>query len=407
MSIHSSRSYRSLVLDFVHDVGLVGLETDGQFEGIACADESHDHHHNGLAGGWSHQMEATLSFNKQLKGMGIYQTGADGYAWSGAQRWNHADTDAFSKLPLWEQFTVGRMYVPAPQPPACIHIYAHACTLVCHLCSPALHAYGLVLDRISRTACNGRYTYDSTVNRVPTSGQLFVQDLYTSVTHPAHTPHTTPRAAAGGCPHGLSRLACFDFLLGALYILAGQPQFHAARLYDPADPERAQIVATIRKWTGFFKAMRHPRPSGAPGLLVAQMVHLVRPSARDLEAVLYVSPDASAPERALVAICNPTRRALRRTLTLPLWYSGLPPGTKLHLAPFNFSTTGGDQSLPGLARADGPAWGSSAVARQPFASGQHASETHVLGADPGAGFTDVVLKVDVPPASYVLLLGSV
>lgn len=30
--------------------------------------------------------------------LGAYQSGADGYYWSGAQLWNHADTDAFSRL---------------------------------------------------------------------------------------------------------------------------------------------------------------------------------------------------------------------------------------------------------------------------------------------------------------------
>ena len=36
-----------------------------------------------------------------------YQTGADAsYFWHGANRWNHADTDAFGGLPLWEMHTV-------------------------------------------------------------------------------------------------------------------------------------------------------------------------------------------------------------------------------------------------------------------------------------------------------------
>ena len=70
-----------------------GLETDGQFESIACADEGGDHHHNGVAGGWHYGIEATLAFNVQLKALGAYQTGADGYCFSGANKWNHADTD--------------------------------------------------------------------------------------------------------------------------------------------------------------------------------------------------------------------------------------------------------------------------------------------------------------------------
>ena len=101
--------YRAAVLDFIRDTGLGGLETDGQFEGLPCADHSGDHHHNGIEGGWSHGIEATLEFNKQLKALGSYQTGADAYCWSGANKWNHADTDAFGHLPLWEQQSVGRM----------------------------------------------------------------------------------------------------------------------------------------------------------------------------------------------------------------------------------------------------------------------------------------------------------
>jgi hypothetical protein len=43
----------------VRATGVTGLETDGQFEGIACADPAHDH--NGLAGGWSGGLQAVAS----------------------------------------------------------------------------------------------------------------------------------------------------------------------------------------------------------------------------------------------------------------------------------------------------------------------------------------------------------
>ena len=54
-----------------------------------------------------------LDFNKQLKARRAYQTGADGYVWSGANKWNHADTDAFGRLPVWEQHEVTRANVVA------------------------------------------------------------------------------------------------------------------------------------------------------------------------------------------------------------------------------------------------------------------------------------------------------
>ena len=96
--------YRRKVLAFIKEVGMGGLETDGQYEDIPCADSGGDHHHNGIAGGYSYGIQAALDFNHELKNLGAYQTGADAYFWSGADRWNHADTDAFSHLPLWEQY---------------------------------------------------------------------------------------------------------------------------------------------------------------------------------------------------------------------------------------------------------------------------------------------------------------
>ena len=74
-------SYRNAVLDFITYTGMSGLETDGQFEGGACADEGGDHHHNGLAGGYDAQMAAARDFNRDLKEIattdknGVYQTG--------------------------------------------------------------------------------------------------------------------------------------------------------------------------------------------------------------------------------------------------------------------------------------------------------------------------------------------
>lgn len=334
--------YRQHVLDFVSDVGLGGLETDGQFEGIACADATHDHSHNGLAGGWSAQMEVTLGFNVELKKLGIYQTGADGYAFSGAQRWNHADTDQFQHLPLWEQITVGRMY-----------------------------------------------TYDSTMTRVPSSGQIGVQDLVPALASPD-----------SGCERAGGRLRCLDFVLGSLYIFAGQPNFRAPRLFDPADPDRSAIVSILSKWTAFFRAQRAPRPSGDPGLLFAKMVHVARPSARDIEACVHMTSDGSTSARALIALVNPTRRTLNRTITIPLHYSGLAPGTRVSIAPLNLSASVTDAGAAAHASAI-----PSAAASQPFASGKRI-EMHKLGADAAGGLTDVVLDVHLEPASYAVLLCS-
>jgi hypothetical protein len=83
-------AYRASVLNFATQVGLEGVETDGQFEGAACSDTGGDHEHNGLRGSWDAQTAATAGFNAGLKALGLYQTGADAYLWSGANSWNHA-----------------------------------------------------------------------------------------------------------------------------------------------------------------------------------------------------------------------------------------------------------------------------------------------------------------------------
>ena len=53
-------AYRADVLEFLNKTKLGGIETDGQFEGTACADKTHDHHHNGVAGGTSVYYYPTL-----------------------------------------------------------------------------------------------------------------------------------------------------------------------------------------------------------------------------------------------------------------------------------------------------------------------------------------------------------
>ena len=188
--------YRANVLSFIKETGMGGLETDGQYEGYSCADTTGDHHHNGIAGGWSYQLQTTLDFNVALKGLGAYQTGADAYVFSGANKWNHADTDAFGRLPFWPRLTVGRMYI-----------------------------------------------YDSTMNRVPASGQIGVNDLSAS-------------SLTCGKPGSPARVACFDYALASGFGYGTIPSFRSASLWDPADADADKLQATISKWTAFFREHR-------------------------------------------------------------------------------------------------------------------------------------------------------
>ena len=71
--------YKKHVLAFIRETGLQGLETDGQYEGYACSDESGDHHHNGIHGAFSRQIQSTLDFNEALKGLGVCETRANSH----------------------------------------------------------------------------------------------------------------------------------------------------------------------------------------------------------------------------------------------------------------------------------------------------------------------------------------
>ena len=327
--------YRQAVLDFVRETGMGGLETDGQYESIPCADESHDHHHNGIAGAWHYGLEATLDFNKKLKGIradgeGIYQTGADAYCFSGANKWNHADTDAFGHLPLWEQHTMGRLYI-----------------------------------------------YDSTINRLPSSGTIGVNDLAAS---------SKTCMGDGGKTTRAQRLNCFDFILGTQYLMGSIPTSRATRLYDPDDEDVASLRTILAKWTSFYKGHYQPRPSGAAGVLGASLLHLRRPDSRSLEAVLHVTADVSMPSRALLALANPTPNPTpSERLVLPLYYAGLGPGAAVKVERVDLSA------------------GNPTAAHKTHPSVP--PQRHVVGGDKGAGPTDIVLEgVTLPPRSYAAYL---
>jgi hypothetical protein len=188
-------AYRTHVLDFTRAVNLSGVETDGQYENAYCGDTGGDHHHNGGAGAFDAQLKATLEFNALLKEQGIYQTGADAYANSGSNLWNHADTDAGYSLPtLMERLMIGREYV-----------------------------------------------YDSTTSRVKTSGSYGIGDI---------------SEESRECGASAARLACVDFALSSFFGLGVPPTVVAPSLVPAADSDAPALLSIFKSWTDFFKAHR-------------------------------------------------------------------------------------------------------------------------------------------------------
>jgi hypothetical protein len=84
--------------------------------------------------------------------------------------------------------------------------------------------------------------------------------------------------------------------------------YRGPRLFDT---DRTKAV--VQKWTAFYKKYRP--------ILDADIIHVRRPDGRDIDCMLHVNP--SLDPRALAMVYNPMNTAVTRTLTLPLYYTGL------------------------------------------------------------------------------------
>ncbi|HAB19820.1 MAG TPA: alpha-galactosidase [Verrucomicrobiota bacterium] len=69
----------------------------------------------------------------------------------------------------------------------------------------------------------------------------------------------------------------------------------------------------VRKWTSFYKKYRD--------ILNSDIVHVRRPDGRDVDCMLHVNPNL--PQKGLAMVYNPLDEPVKRTLKLPLYYTGL------------------------------------------------------------------------------------
>ena len=200
------------------------------------------------------------------------------------------------------------------------------------------------------------YAFDSTFDRVPTSGQYTVDDLVGRCTND---------------PLQTDLVRCVDFVLGGFYLFGTQPFFHAVELWDPFDKHAAALEASVTRWTGFFREHR-TRLLG-----MGRMLHLRRPTARFLEAVAHVTADPSEPLRAIVGLVNPTSRGIADNITVSLYYAGLAPGATVVASVLNADAA--------------------AATSRPLPA---ASTRFVVGRDPAASLFEIVLPVKVDAFSY-------
>ena len=87
-----------------------------------------------------------------------------------------------------------------------------------------------------------------------------------------------------------------------------QACYRGPRLYDTPVTE-----ALVKKEVAWYKKYRY--------ILNADLVHIRRPDGRDYDAVMHVDPTGK--EKGFAMMYNPLNESIRRTITLPLYYTGL------------------------------------------------------------------------------------
>jgi len=139
--------------------------------------------------------------------------------------------------------------------------------------------------------------FDGTWEKTPSMGWMFVP----LVEYQGGGAEATIEPLREHLPHYGQRLAD---LFGA----GVQAAYRGPRLYDA--PETLDLV---RKWVSFYKKHR--------AILDSDVIHVKRADGRDIDAILHVNP--SIEEKGLLMVYNPLDHAVKQTLKINVYYTGL------------------------------------------------------------------------------------
>lgn len=84
--------------------------------------------------------------------------------------------------------------------------------------------------------------------------------------------------------------------------------YRGPQLYDAPETK-----AVIKKWVDFYKGHR--------ALLDSDLIHLRRPDGTDWDGFIHVNPDLQ--QKGLLMVYNPLSVAIKKTIQIPLYYTGL------------------------------------------------------------------------------------
>lgn len=153
------------------------------------------------------------------------------------------------------------------------------------------------LPRAQQKILNRQNIFDGTWEKTPSMGWGFV-------------PLTVYQG--GGAEAVLEPLSehlqDYEQLMVQYYGAGIQACYRGPRLYDTEQTK--QTVIRIVKW---YKQYRR--------ILNADVVHLHRPDGRDWDGILHVDPNL--PEKGLMMLYNPLKVPIKRSIQVPLYYTGL------------------------------------------------------------------------------------
>jgi hypothetical protein len=179
-----------------------------------------------------------------------------------------------------------------------------------------------------------QYIYDGTWHKIPPMGWMTLQlvGFYTN----------DPRVGLEPLSENLDR---YEQQL-IQYLASGcKLTIRGNRLYDT--PETKQMVS---KWIQWFKQYRN--------ILTSDIIHVSRPSGRDLDCMMHVNPFIS--HKGMVIVFNPTDREIEKIIQLPIYYTGLKERAMLTSEdniPVVYSLDDkGNLQLPVKIKAGGSAW---------------------------------------------------
>ncbi|MFC1725460.1 alpha-galactosidase [candidate division KSB1 bacterium] len=93
-----------------------------------------------------------------------------------------------------------------------------------------------------------------------------------------------------------------------------QACYRGPRLYDTEETK-----TLVKKWVDFYKKYRD--------ILNSDIIHVRRPDGRDIDCILHVNP--ALEEKGLAMVYNPLNRTVNKSVTLPLYYTGITEKAKI------------------------------------------------------------------------------